>query len=233
MVLRPVVEHARLGVHHAWLADALNSSTTPASSLPQVVVAAGLATMAIGIAARPRRVGAVDPAAGRGRRDQRARRLSQPRGARHTAVLAVALLYYWRHFDRASVAASSLFALLSIVSLLIYATFGVLYLGDEFTPPVHDLATAVSIVSMSTVGYGDIVPHAPTARLFTASVIVLGITVFATSISAVVGPVIGGNLKRIVKGGISNVIRKHHYLIVGATPVAHAVHDGCASAATR
>jgi voltage-gated potassium channel len=47
-------------------------------------------------------------------------------------------------------------------------------LGDEFTPPVHDLATAVyfSIVSMSTVGYGDIVPHAPTARLFTASVIV-------------------------------------------------------------
>ena len=45
-----------------------------------------------------------------------------------------------------------------------------LYLGDEFTPPVHDLATAVyfSIVSMSTVGYGDIVPHAPTARLFEA-----------------------------------------------------------------
>ncbi len=114
------------------------------------------------------------------------------------------------------------------MSLLIYATFGVLYLGDEFTPAVHDLATAVyfSIVSMSTVGYGDIVPHAPTARLFTASVIVLGITVFATSISAVVGPVIGGNLKRIVKGGISNVIRKHHFLIVGATPVAHAVHDG-------
>ena len=146
----------------------------------------------------------------------------------YTGVLVVALLYYWRHFDRASIAASSLFALLSIASLMIYAAFGVLYLGDEFAPPIHDLATAVyfSIVSMSTVGYGDIVPHTPAARLFTASVIVLGITVFATSISAVIGPVIGGNLKRIVKGGISNVIRKHHYLIVGATPVAHSVHDG-------
>jgi voltage-gated potassium channel len=50
--------------------------------------------------------------------------------------------------------------------------------------------------------------------------------VFATSISAIIGPAIGGNLKRIVKGGISNVIRKNHYLIVGATPVAQNVYDG-------
>lgn len=230
MVLRPVVEHAKLGAHHAWLADALNLvDNAGLVVLPQVVVAAGLATMAIGIVLRARVAWVLSILL-----LVAAAAISVLGGYRshavfvYTAVLAVALLYYWRHFDRASVAASSLFALLSIVSLLIYATFGVLYLGDEFTPPVHDLATAVyfSIVSMSTVGYGDIVPHAPTARLFTASVIVLGITVFATSISAVVGPVIGGNLKRIVKGGISNVIRKHHYLIVGATPVAHAVHDG-------
>ncbi|MCR2479416.1 ion channel, partial [Salmonella enterica] len=85
-----------------------------------------------------------------------------------------------------SVTAGSLFALVSIVSLLIYAVFGTLYLGDEFNPPIKDAATALyfSIVSMSTVGYGDITPHSNAARLFTASIIILGITVFATSISA-------------------------------------------------
>ncbi|MGS0891108.1 voltage-gated potassium channel protein [Burkholderia stagnalis] len=230
MVLRPVIEHAHLGRHGAWLADLLHLvDDAGLVVLPQIVVATGLATMAIGIVLRARVAWVLSILLLVG-----ASAISALGGYRsdsvfvYTIVLVVALLYYWRHFNRTSIAASSLFAVLSIASLLVYATFGVLYLGDEFAPPIHDLATAVyfSIVSMSTVGYGDIVPHTPTARLFTASVIVLGITVFATSISAFVGPVIGGNLKRIVKGGLSNVIRKHHYLIVGATPVAHAVHDG-------
>ena len=116
----------------------------------------------------------------------------------YTLVLILALMAYWRRFDRASVTAGSLFALVSVLSLLIYAVFGTLYLGDEFNPPVHDAGTALyfSIVSMSTVGYGDITPHSGAARLFTASIIILGITVFATSVSAIAGPVIGGNLKR-------------------------------------
>lgn len=146
----------------------------------------------------------------------------------YTLVLVVALIAYWRRFDRASVTAGSLFALVSMVSLLIYAVFGTLYLGDEFNPPIKDAATALyfSIVSMSTVGYGDITPHGNTARLFTASIIILGITVFATSISAIAGPVIGGNLKRLVKGRFSNAMRKNHIIIAGATPLAISVYDG-------
>ncbi|AVA37751.1 hypothetical protein KB891_20885 [Cupriavidus metallidurans] len=62
--------------------------------------------------------------------------------------------------DRPSIAASSLFAVLSIGSLPIYGVFGPLYLGAEFAPPIHDLSTAIyfSIVSMSTVGFGDCMP---------------------------------------------------------------------------
>ncbi|MGE8658181.1 MAG: voltage-gated potassium channel protein [Achromobacter sp.] len=146
----------------------------------------------------------------------------------YTLVLVVALIAYWRRFDRASVTAGSLFALVSMVSLLIYAVFGTLYLGEEFNPPIKDAATALyfSIVSMSTVGYGDITPHSNAARLFTASIIILGITVFATSISAIAGPVIGGNLKRLVKGRFSNAMRKNHIIIAGATPLALSVYDG-------
>nr|WP_315526269.1 voltage-gated potassium channel protein [uncultured Achromobacter sp.] len=146
----------------------------------------------------------------------------------YTLVLVFALIAYWRRFDRASVTAGSLFALVSVLSLLIYAVFGTLYLGNEFNPPVTDAGTAFyfSIVSMSTVGYGDITPHTLTARLFTASIIILGITVFATSISAIAGPVIGGNLKRLVKGRFSTAMRKNHIIIAGATPLALSVYDG-------
>ncbi|MFD4837202.1 voltage-gated potassium channel protein [Achromobacter sp. NPDC058515] len=146
----------------------------------------------------------------------------------YTMVLVIALVVYWRRFDRASVAAGSLFALVSVLSLLIYAIFGTLYLGHEFNPPILDAGTAFyfSIVSMSTVGYGDIVPHTGTARLFTASIIILGITVFATSVSAIAGPVIGGNLKRLVKGRLSTAMRKNHIIIAGATPLAQSVYQG-------
>ncbi len=146
----------------------------------------------------------------------------------YTLVLVIALIAYWRRFDRASVTAGSLFALVSMLSLLIYAVFGTLYLGNEFNPPITDATTALyfSIVSMSTVGYGDITPHTGTARLFTASIIILGITIFATSISAIAGPVIGGNLKRLVKGRFSTAMRKNHIIIAGATPIAMSVYDG-------
>lgn len=146
----------------------------------------------------------------------------------YTVIVSALLLLYWKSFDGSSIAAGSLFALTSTGALMLYAIFGTLYLGTEFSSPITDLSTAFyfSIVSMSTVGYGDLYPTTSTARLFTASIIVMGITVFATSISAIIGPVIGGNLKRIVKGRISNVMRKNHFIILGASPTAHSVYAG-------
>lgn len=230
MLLRPVAENVLRHSRGSWFEDWISLiNAFGVLALPQAVIAAGLTTMAIGIALRARVAWALSllllAAAGS---------ISLWGDYRSSVVfaftlaLAVALVYYWRRFDRSSFAASTLFAVLSISSLLIYAVFGALYLGDDFAPPIRTIVTAFyfSIVSMSTVGYGDIVPRSDTARLFTASVIVLGITVFATSISAVLGPVIGGKLKRIVKGGISNVTRKNHYLIVGASPLAHSVYAG-------
>lgn len=144
----------------------------------------------------------------------------------YTAVLAGALIGYWRHFDRASLTAGSLFAALSVVSLLVYAVFGVLYLGEEFSPPVRDPVTALyfSIVSMSTVGYGDIGPKTDAARLFTISIIILGITVFATSISAVVGPLIGGNIRRLMHGRKPRAMRKNHIILAGLGPLAQSLY---------
>jgi voltage-gated potassium channel len=77
------------------------------------------------------------------------------------AFVVACLLLSWRQFDRSSVAASTLFALTSVVMLLLYATFGSYYLGAQFSPPIKDLATALyySMVTMSTVGYDDRSSH--------------------------------------------------------------------------
>lgn len=138
------------------------------------------------------------------------------------ALVLFALLAAGRRFDRSSMAAGTLFALTSVVMLLLYATYGAYYLGDQFTPRIGDLTTALyfAIVTTSTVGYGDITPHTAEARLFSISLIVLGITVFATSLTAVVGPLVSRSLKGIVDKKLKRMDRKNHFIVVGDTPLA-------------
>lgn len=144
----------------------------------------------------------------------------------YNLVAFLLLLLNWSRFNRASLAAGSLFTVIAICSLLAYAIFGSLYLGEQFGPAINSLPNAVyfSVVTMSTVGYGDIVPQSVTARYFTLSIIILGITVFATSISAIAGPLIGGNVKRIIKGRIAHAMRHDHIILVGASALASSVY---------
>ncbi len=138
------------------------------------------------------------------------------------ALVLLLLLLAWRHFDRTSLAASTLFAITSVVMLLLYATFGSFYLGAEFHPRIHDLVTALyyAMVTMSTVGYGDITPATPEARLFTVSVIVLGVAIFATSLTAVIAPLVSQSLQRIINRKGPSMKREHHFVVIGNTPLA-------------
>lgn len=133
-----------------------------------------------------------------------------------------ALLFSYRHFDRASVAASTLFALTSVAMLVMYATFGSYYLGAQYKPAITSLVTALyySMVTMSTVGYGDIVPLTAEAKLFTVSIIVLGVAVFATSLTAVIAPMVSKSLQRIVTGRGQHMKREKHFVVIGNTALA-------------
>lgn len=138
------------------------------------------------------------------------------------ALMLAALFAAWRQFDRSSVAASTLFAVTSVVMLLMYAAFGAYYLGADFKPPITDLVTALyySMVTMSTVGYGDITPQTPETKLFTVSVIVLGVAVFATSLTAVIAPMVSNSLKRIVTRKGTRMRRENHFVVIGAGSLA-------------
>lgn len=142
-------------------------------------------------------------------------------------LLVFLLLLYGRRFNQASVISGSLFAALGLSLLLTYSMFGSLYFGKEFSPPITNITEAFyfSIVAMSTVGFGDIVPTAPHSQLFTTSIIVLGITLFAASMSAVVGPIMQGHLQHLLQGKNKKLMQKNHIIIVGVTPLAHSVYS--------
>lgn len=137
----------------------------------------------------------------------------------YDSVLLVCLLVSYRWFSQSSLAAGTLFAIASALMLMIYAVFGSLYLGAQFSPPIKDLVTALyfAVVTMGTVGYGDILPRTPEARLFIVSVIILGITVFATSVTAVAAPMIA----RLAKRKEKHMKRTGHFIVIGATPLAY------------
>lgn len=137
-------------------------------------------------------------------------------------LMLVLLLVAWRQFDHTSVTASTLFALTSVVMLLMYGTFGTYYLGNEFKPHVTDLVTALyyAMVTMSTVGYGDITPQTAEAKLFAVSTIVLGLTVFATSLTAVIAPMVSRSMQRIVHRKGAGMKRENHFVVIGNSSLA-------------
>ncbi|HEX7348228.1 MAG TPA: voltage-gated potassium channel protein [Rhodanobacteraceae bacterium] len=138
------------------------------------------------------------------------------------ALILALLLFAWRRFDRSSLAAGTLFALTSLVMVLVYATFGAYYLGADFSPKITDLVTALyfAIVTMSTVGYGDIQPHTLDAKMFVVSIIVLGVAVFATSLTAVIAPLVSRSLQRIVNRKEHRMSRENHFIVIGNSPLA-------------
>lgn len=139
-----------------------------------------------------------------------------------TSAAVALLILLSKDFNRSSATAGGIAALISFLALLFYSTYGALYFGDGFKPAINDLMTAFyfSMVTMTTVGYGDITPQTEAARLFTVSVIVAGITVFATSLTTVFAPIISGGLNRLVKGVEKPMNRKNHFIVCGTSVLA-------------
>ncbi len=137
-------------------------------------------------------------------------------------VLLAALAVSGQSFRKSSLAAGTLFALAATVLLLVYGVLGALILGQGFAPPIVTLPQALyfTVVTMSTVGYGDILPKSDDARLFVISLIIVGLSVFLTSITAVVGPLVQGRLSRILEPRRRRMKRVNHFIITGDGPLA-------------
>jgi voltage-gated potassium channel len=108
------------------------------------------------------------------------------------------LLVNYRRFDRTtSFSTGQIAATFSLLGTLVYGTAGSYALREEFTG-VATLTDALyyTVVTASTVGYGDASPQSAQARLFGISLVVLGTASFALALGSVLGPAIQARFSR-------------------------------------
>jgi len=145
--------------------------------------------------------------------------------AAYSAALVLLLMYGWRGFSSHSTTSTGLIALFSILVLAMYSVVGSLYLGTDFHPPIKDPFTALyfSMISMATVGYGDIVPVTVESRMFTISIVVFGVMIFTTSVVYIAGALVRDTQQIVQK---RRTRMKNHYVIVGSSLLAQYVYKG-------
>jgi len=139
-----------------------------------------------------------------------------------SVVLLLLLLASRRSFTRVSLATATLFALMGVLATLGYGVIGSYVLGSGFSPKITNFIDAVyfTVVTMATVGYGDITPRTSDARVFTMSLIVVGLAVFATSLPAIVAPLIDKRMMNLLQPRRRKMKRASHVIVVGDGPLA-------------
>ncbi|MCL4365177.1 MAG: NAD-binding protein [Candidatus Marsarchaeota archaeon] len=111
---------------------------------------------------------------------------------------------------------------MALAIVLAYGIGGSYYLGHRggFNVPVTSLTNAVyfTLVTISTIGYGDIYPVSESAKIFVMVLIVVGIGVFLSTVVAIAGDfmttrieTISGRMTAFEKRSLS-----HHIILVGS-----------------
>ncbi|MDG5758059.1 NAD-binding protein [Natronococcus sp. A-GB1] len=143
------------------------------------------------------------------------------------------LLLSRRQFDRSlALTTTQLAAGGALVGVQAYGTFGSYALREQFDGIDHLLdAFYFTLITSSTVGYGDIGPETEVAMLFTMSVVVLGVASFGIAIGSLVGPAIQARLSKTL--GIMTDseldLLDDHILVLGygdlTEPIVNELHD--------
>ena len=139
-----------------------------------------------------------------------------------SVLLLLLLLVSRRSFTRVTLATATLFALMGVLATLGYGVVGSYVLGSGFSPRITNFVDAIyfTVVTMATVGYGDITPRTSDARIFTISLIVLGLAVFATALPAIVAPLIDKRMMNFLQPRRRKMKRASHVIVVGDGPLA-------------
>ena len=133
------------------------------------------------------------------------------------SVMLVCLVLGRSSFTRATQFASSLISVVCVIGTMAYGVIGSYILGSGFQPRIGNLSTAwyFTLVSLSTVGYGDIVAVSEEARIFVMTLLVVGIGVFATALASILGPFVSGELSRMLEIREEKVNFTDHIILVG------------------
>ena len=138
-----------------------------------------------------------------------------------SVVSIPALLLTRSRFDKQlSLTTTQIAAGASLVGVQLYGTIGGYTLRDHFDGISTILdAFYFTLITSSTVGYGDVTPN-PTsvqAMLFTMSVLILGVASFGIAIGALVGPLIQDRISRTLGKMTESQLQllDEHLLVLG------------------
>lgn len=129
------------------------------------------------------------------------------------------VLAHRRRFDRSlDLTQAQLAAVAAIVGAQVYGTVGAFALRDQFGN-VDTLVDAFyyTIVTASTVGYGDSVPQTQMAKLFGMSVLVVGTASFALALGTLFGPAIEARFQQALGRMTESQLEllEDHVLVLG------------------
>jgi len=136
------------------------------------------------------------------------------------SVLAMpAILLNRRFFDRAvDLTMTQLASLAAVVAVQAYGTVGTYALRDEFTQVNTALdAFYFTLVTASTVGYGDLTATSQIGRLFSMSVLLTGVASFGVALGTLLGPLIEARFATAL-GNMSDKqlkLLENHYIVTG------------------
>lgn len=137
------------------------------------------------------------------------------------SLVFVGLLLTRSAFTRITLLGSSIASLMTIAIVMAYGMFGAYLIGAGFDPPIDDLTTGLyfTVVTLSTVGYGDINPITAEAKLFVISLIVVGLSVFATAVLSILGPALANRLSTFFSPE-KHMYLNDHIILVGQGAIA-------------
>ncbi|MFW6003592.1 MAG: NAD-binding protein [Halanaeroarchaeum sp.] len=124
-----------------------------------------------------------------------------------------------RRFDQSlALSTTQSAATVAIVGSQLYGSVGAFALREQFAD-VETVTDAIyfTLVTSSTVGYGDVTPQTELARWFTMTVVVLGTASFAAALGALLGPAIERRLARTL-GRMSELrydMLEDHVIVLG------------------
>lgn len=119
-----------------------------------------------------------------------------------SAISLLILILFHKVFNVRSggIKLPTVIAWLSVLFALAYGAVGSYLLRAQF----HNLHTFIdavyyTFVTYSTIGYGDITPATPNAKLFVVTMVVIGVGAFATAVTVLIGPLMERRLRRIFR----------------------------------
>ena len=162
--------------------------------------------------------------------------LSLPLVSLSLLSLPTVLVNYRRFDNHLSVSTGQLAATAALAGTLVYGTAGTYALREEFVQ-VSTLTDALyfTIVTASTVGFGDVTAQSAQGRLFVISLVVLGTASFALALGSVLGPAIQARFSRALGTMTTEQLEllENHVIVLGYGDLTEPLVEELADGSTR